>query len=565
MDSHDGEREPVRERLSPSDLDNAFDSLLADSALTQVVAIDKTGFFAPMPPSVPLTTQRPVVMTSYRTTAIEFVIGPDQRAVIEAWVTARETGSGSCSVHPLCDPETEATIVFLDLTNRFGVFLGFFVGEFQIGEHSDAPIGLMQPRVSTIRKDEYATIIDCDEAITAILGRPRSELIGKRTVDLIHPDDQVRAVANWLDMINAPGLVRRVQLRHQHMDGHWVWFEVTNTNLMTDPDHGYVSCEMIDISEEMAAAEALRARELLLRRLTEALPEGVLQLDTDGSAVYANTRLAEMLGREVGSGADLVAALNDFEQPPRTLSAALTAVLTEGIDSNLEATFTTSPHADPRRLQLTLRALVQEDKTVSGAVICVNDVTEAVQLRELLAFKLAHDPLTGCLSRGAVMERLSAHLAQPGPGLALLFVDLDQFKRINDEFGHAVGDNLLRHVAQTLMQNARDDDVVGRIGGDEFLVMMPGIGSQEEAGVAAERMDLAAATPFLLAGEPHTPKVSIGMAWTDRPTDTETLIAQADASMYLVKSGRSAEKRPSPPAYLGDDQRGREASRGDHG
>jgi PAS domain S-box-containing protein len=105
-----------------------------------------------------------------------------------------------------------------------------------------------------------------------ILGWSREEMVGHRSLEVIHPEDRPRAVANWMDTRSAPGAGRRVRLRHLHRNGSWQWFEFTNHNLLGDPKHGCVVAEMVDISDEMAALEALRANERLLRRLAETLP-----------------------------------------------------------------------------------------------------------------------------------------------------------------------------------------------------------------------------------------------------------------------------------------------------
>ena len=147
-----------------------------------------------------------------------------------------------------------------------------------------------------MRKDERANITQVDEAFAELLGWEPAELEGKRSLDYMHPDDHELAVENWMEMIARPGPARRLRQRMLHKDGHWVWFEVTNHNLLPDPDYGCVVCEMADISEEMAAQEALRAREQLLDRLTGALPVGVLQIDRDRRVVYTNERLHDILG-----------------------------------------------------------------------------------------------------------------------------------------------------------------------------------------------------------------------------------------------------------------------------
>jgi len=528
------------ERLQPAALDSVLDTLLADPAPARMVAIAENGTFTPLPPGVPVTTQ---VVVSGGTTAMDMVVTDDRVTIIDTWTRARTNGHAMAAVHPVDDPEHEAHIHFVDATHRFGVYLGLLVGTRTSSGGQGATLEALRPKVTVVRKDELAMILGYDDAFTAILGWAEGELVGRRSLELVHPEDHARAIANYVDLVTRPGQARRVRLRHQHRDGSWRWFEVTNTNLLHLPEHGYVSAEMVDISDEMDAVEALRAGELLLRRLTEALPVGVLQIGADRAAVYLNSRLTDILERTVTGADSLLGAAREAEPLARALGQALV----QGQDADLEVEVDPGPagadHDHPlpgRRVQISIRALVQEDGSTHGAILCISDVTDAAQLREQLAHKAAHDALTGCLTRGAVVEQLAAALEDVEAGVGVLFIDLDRFKAVNDDLGHAAGDALLQHVAQVLRAESREIDHVGRLGGDEFLVVMPRLASQETAATIAERLALAISRPVELAGRPHVPGATIGMAWTTTPTDAETLIAEADASMYRAKPSRTA-------------------------
>jgi diguanylate cyclase (GGDEF)-like protein/PAS domain S-box-containing protein len=532
------------ERLEPSARETVLATLMADAAPSLVVAIGDSGFFVPMPLTVVLPDQ--VTVVTGGATALDLVVPEDAMTIIEAWTHAKAGGTSLAVVHPVDDPEHEATIHFVDMTHRWGVYLCLLVGTRTIaGDHRPA-LETLQPKVTTVRKDELAKVLAYDDSFTAILGWAPGELIGRRSLEIVHPDDQQRAIAHWIDMITRPGVSRRVRLRHQHRDGSWRWFEVTNTNLVHSPGHGYVSAEMLDISDEMDAVEALRAGEMLLRRLTDALPVGVLQIGVDRRTVYSNSRVHEIIERQV-VGADV---LLEAVQEQRLLAGVLDQVLGQGEDADLELRLApvhpspTGPAGEadetrsPRRVHISLRALVHPGGAPNGAILCISDVTDAARQRELLAHKAAHDALTGCLTRGAILERLGAELQHTAAKVAVLFIDLDGFKQVNDELGHAAGDTLLRHVADVLSAETRPIDHLGRLGGDEFLVVMPGLPSREAVAAAAERLSLAIGRPFDLAGTPHTPRASIGLAWTQAPAVAEDLIAEADASMYTAKSAR---------------------------
>ena len=191
---------------------------------------------------------------------------------------------------------------------------------------------------------------------------------------------------------------------------------------------------------------------------------------------------------------------------------------------------------------MTITALTDQEGE-PRALICVNDVTEGVRLREQLTFRATHDPLTGCLNRSAVLHELEDRLAQPsGNETALIFVDVDELKPVNDQLGHAAGDELLIDLARCLRHLSRTGDFVGRLGGDEFVLVCCDVPSHAEAVVIAERaLDTLNQPASLLAGSVDL-SVSMGVA---RPapgsTPAQTLIARADAAMYCAKQRHDAE------------------------
>jgi diguanylate cyclase (GGDEF)-like protein len=162
-----------------------------------------------------------------------------------------------------------------------------------------------------------------------------------------------------------------------------------------------------------------------------------------------------------------------------------------------------------------------------------------------------HDPLTGLPNRGLFFDRVGHAITRlgrrPGPFLAVLFVDLDNFKGVNDTLGHARGDRLLTLVAERLLTAVREVDTVARLGGDEFAVLLEDLTAEDAALVIAERAVSLIAAPFDLAGKTVTVGASIGVAVrSDDSTGPDTLIAEADAAMYEAKrlgKGRAVRSR----------------------
>ena len=197
------------------------------------------------------------------------------------------------------------------------------------------------------------------------------------------------------------------------------------------------------------------------------------------------------------------------------------------------------------------------DGTVVGVLTSTRDVTTFKRTEAELAWRAHHDELTGLPNRRVLAERLEAALADLGDGehLALLFVDLDRFKSVNDEHGHDVGDRLLAEVARRLRRVAREGDTVARLGGDEFVVLCPRVTGPRGARVVAERVVHAVAAPWTDGALRIGLAASVGYVTTDDPTvRPHVLLTQADAAMYRVKE--RARRTAPEPALLGWDRRG---------
>jgi diguanylate cyclase (GGDEF)-like protein/PAS domain S-box-containing protein len=526
-------------RIDPAALDCVLDEVLRSNPNAPITAINEMGFFVPLPTSVPLIAHKVI---QGHATALELIVQEDAKVVVDTWAQAVQQGTAQGVVHLHNNPQQPVTLCYIDARHRHGVFIGVFEMEANLGvlaAFQAAPA--LKPRVGLVRKSQTAVLIDVDESTTQLLGWSVEEMIGRRTLDFLDAEDHPRAISTWMDMLRAPGDRRRVRLRHRHKDGSWVWFEVTNHNLLNDPAHGYVLTEMVDITDEMAVHDALRAREHLLRRLTDALPIGMFHVDDRRRIVYRNARVASVLGRphadtlEKQFGGAVPADRARLEQ-------AMNAVLRHGRDRDLEIGIRRRG-GGVSRCAVNLRALTSDSGAVTGAIVCVSDVTESVRLREQLEDRATFDVLTRCHNRASILSILEQTLAERDRdqrGTAVIFLDLDGFKNINDTLGHAAGDEFLVEVARRLCAEVRAGDTVGRLGGDEFLVVCRDVESAAGAFEIAERLAAAIEAPEVRLQEQLVqPRASIGVAWTNGPgADSDALVARADAAMYEAKRGR---------------------------
>ena len=389
-----------------------------------------------------------------------------------------------------------------------------------------------------------------DDSIYDLLGWHPDQMVGSSSTKFIHPDDQASAIAAWVKMIDSPDGAGIWRGRYQSAWGTWVWVETVNQFDSSGPP--VVQTTMRGVTaEHLSMEERLYARGQLLSRLSDALPVGVFQVNLTGQVTFTNDRLHVITGTGLRAtiGEQLASIVEeDREVFESALAAALADRPVEDVELRLwrpsEGT-AASPEAptptpgEERVCLLGLRTLTDSTGVVSGAVGCLSDVTESAQLRRELEIRASVDALTLCLNRAATLELVGRTVTTPDPGRgngnAVVFIDLDRFKAVNDALGHAAGDRLLVEVAESLRGVLREGDHVGRIGGDEFLVVCPAVDSAALAREIAERIALALTSSVDVG--PHTVKMraSVGVAWTTEPLEADTLIAWADGAMYESK------------------------------
>ena len=501
----------------------ALRSVLAANPEAVVTAVGPNGRLIEVPDGV---------IDSHRrfsgTSGIDLVIAEDQFAVLDAWARAQEQPVVEIEVHLLADPDRTATVHIFDVRDEHGVHILVLEGQGieAVLESVDARAARRE-EVARVTKDAFSVFLEVDDATTSILGWSAAELVGHPTVEFVHPDDVERAIDGWVEMRDGHG-TNRVHLRMRHADGHYVWLEVTNENRLDDPEHACVISEMVDVSDEMAQLEALRDRERLLARLAEALPIGICHLRVDREVVYCNELLEAMLG-PIDS---IDALIRSVGQRDRAAFAAAIDQAFVGRSGFVEVSL--GDAVGERRCELNVRAMTSDGGDVDGVIVCCADVTDRSRLRAELEHRASHDALTGCLNRVATTAA-AERLLREGRSVAIAFIDLDGFKSINDEFGHAAGDEVLRVAAARLRGATRSEDVVGRLGGDEFVVILS-VDAEVDPDALEGRLTDAIDGDVMFAKQRIPLRASVGAAMsTTGELDAEALLQRADAAMYRTK------------------------------
>ena len=397
-----------------------------------------------------------------------------------------------------------------------------------------------------IVRDAASMIISVGEEITKVLGWLPDEFVGHPSTDFVHPEDQPTAVAAWFEMIDRPGEMCTWQGRYRTSDGAWKWVECVNVSMLEDPVNPVVRTTMRHVAvDQVNVAEELRTRKQLLSRLSDAMPIGMFQIDADKNATFTNDRLHTILGHSASATID--AQFSNIDEDDRIhLESALNAVLANEAIDDVELRFSRTSGERPleeRVCVLSMRPLTDEKGDVTGAVGCVSDITAQVLLRRQLEVRANTDELTSCLSRARILEVLSEELERqketPG-GTAVIFIDLCGFKTVNDEFGHATGDQFLKVAGNRLRFAIRQYDRVGRFGGDEFLVVCPRVETAPMSLDIAKRITASLNQPVHGTSNVVELRASVGVAWSSAIIDADTLVAQADHAMYASKRSGSS-------------------------
>ena len=373
--------------------------------------------------------------------------------------------------------------------------------------------------------DDQLAITYVSGSVAQLLAYDREDLPHHLSWDYVHPDD-APLVAGLLEQVLAvPRRHERAVVRLRDGQQRWRWVEVTATNCLADPEIRGIVANLRDVTEQVQTEEALRVSEALHRALVETAQEGIMATAPDGKTIFANETAARALGRTVESL---------YGEDPAELFGV---PLSEGQDdTSRHEVAHLRPDGQERILEISYRPLNSRNSRL-GSLVTVSDVTDARRLERDLRRRALHDPLTSLPNRYLFLDRLETAAARQrrvdGGGPPVLFLDLDDFKQVNDGFGHHAGDELLREVAVRLQGAVRGTDTVGRLGGDEFAVICEDT-DEEAALLVARRILDAFEEPIRVRDHSHPAGVSIGIALAP-PYDIDELVRRADEAMYDAK------------------------------
>ena len=383
--------------------------------------------------------------------------------------------------------------------------------------------------------NELGEVLRCEGFTREMLGVEPWELLGKESLSPIHPDDQAMVVSVWLDLLNEPGGTRTMTLRLHHPQTGYRWYESMTTNRLLDPDVNAMVVISYDIDDRRRKESAIRASERQFRTLAEEIPVAVFRADAQGRITYANDLFRITVGEidhlralpaAVGAWWDSVLAGDHSEEVVFELGRRTLRL--RGRAQRSDAESERDPGDDVPAIEV--------PATIEAVIGSVEDVTAAV-VRERQLHELAHsDPLTGLANRRVLEQVIESALIDCDP-IVVIAADLDGFKALNDDQGHHVGDLVLIEVARRLRATVRPDDLVTRIGGDEFVVVCRTV-SDDSIDDLVDRVRFAICEPIVEAGGVLI-AASIGSARARAHDDLFTVLRRADEAMYDDKRRRN--------------------------
>ena len=377
--------------------------------------------------------------------------------------------------------------------------------------------------------DQRGRILYASPALEHVLGYHPVEVVAADADTFLHPDDVGVATAAYRAAVTS-GDAQAALVRVRAADGEWRSMEVTVSSLLDTPVGGVVA-NLRDVTERLQAERALRASELRYRAIADTAQEGIWATSPDGRTLYANARMAEVLGVPLAE----LYTRNALEFLDREQSQAMRRRLAERSTRGSERYELPYRHPDggERVLSVSATPLPAPDGTIEGSLGMVSDITSARRNELELRHAALHDSLTGLPNRALLLDRLEHALARQA-STAVVFVDLDQFKIVNDSRGHGAGDELLVAVARRLSSAVRGSDTVGRFGGDEFVVICEDVDEQGAIDVA-EGLLQTLREDVVVDGAPVHVRASLGVAVSPAPSASD-LLRYADTAMYTAKA-----------------------------
>ncbi len=379
-----------------------------------------------------------------------------------------------------------------------------------------------------------------NERTASYFGCTAEKILNEGWKEFVHPEDLPGCIEKWQHSLET-GEYYEYKFRLKNTDGNYRWHTVRATP-GRDSNGKIIKWfgTNTDVDEQVRSNAALLESESKYRTLLEHMGEGLLQVDNNSIILFVNKRFCEMTGftAEELLGKNIPDLLFDDENVKFLHERDQRAI--KGISETYELALKTK--SGEHLWALVGGAPMFNDKgKLAGSMGVFTDITERKRVEEKLMHDAFHDVLTGLANRALFTDHLRLRIErakrETNPLFAVLFLDFDRFKVINDSLGHAEGDKLLIAIAQRLETTLRSSDLIARLGGDEFTILLNELDEPDQASHIAARIQELLNAPFELAGGEIYMSASIGIALgTNGNVTAEDMLRNADIAMYRAKA-----------------------------
>ena len=374
-------------------------------------------------------------------------------------------------------------------------------------------------------------------SVAATFGWDRGEAVGHTIGDFVSQDDQA-VIGAALDRSAEEGTDATGKFRVRRRDGQWLWVHATASSVWDSTGRLVRVVRLRDVDAEVRAQIELQNSEERFRAAMRATPIGMALITRGGTFLQVNSALCRMLRRDEEAllGTSITSLTHEGD---RCVDLEMWNLLHSGsVESVTRDKRLVDADGATVWVQNALAAVKDETGQDTSFVAQFLDVTQTRSAQESLAVLAHKDSLTNLWNRRAVLEQMQEGLARSprrGTSRAVLYCDLDDFKPINDRYGHAMGDEVLMEVARRIESCAPDDAVVGRIGGDEFLVFLQSCTGLEAAIAVAQCVLDSVKQPIHIDGVQLCITLSAGVGLAAPGDDADAVIAKADQALYSAK------------------------------
>lgn len=391
-----------------------------------------------------------------------------------------------------------------------------------------------------VAMDARGLVTEWNQQAEQTFGWTREEALGQRMHELIVPpafrDAHLHGLARFLKTGQAAVIGKRLELMALRKDGGEFPIEITISRSGDEGLHQFAAF-MHDITQRREGESRLAESEERLRTITDNLPAVITYVDHDYRLRFGNRAFETWVGVPV---AQALGKRMDESLPPAIMEKRREWY--ERVMRGEQVQFETESvlGRGPTHMQVTYIPHFAADNSVQGFYSLSMDISARKDIEKRLEMLARFDVLTGLPNRRQFEEKLTQAMARArrtGRAMALLFLDVDKFKAINDGLGHAAGDEVLKEFAHRLSQSVRVTDTVARLAGDEFIVIVEGMNSTDECQVVASKIIAGMVTPFTVFDQSLTVSTSIGVAlFTGGDATESALMAQADQALYQAKA-----------------------------